>query len=230
MTFQTLLAGAALVFLYVVKRLADEPLSRLSERFADWLLPSDRPSTYRLARGITWLCLTVSPAESAAHHAAESLRDDLDELSTTGAEGVHPALMAVSLCAPSIVARGRVLAPEFLVGIPLLLAIPGGLPTVGLLFLLDHLACRMPVRLSQTREWLTGVVIGLTFVPMVGAIGACVAGLNLAVGLGIGAYCFVCAVLAVLVTLFSDGRSIPMFNRGTPSETDAARTLEPQER
>jgi hypothetical protein len=95
----TAIAGGAI--LYVLLKLLDGVLSRLGARLADWLLPSDRPSTYRVAVTIARIAVRVAPRWSAVRTTAVGAVADIEEMRADPATRDRPLSMALSLVGPA---------------------------------------------------------------------------------------------------------------------------------
>jgi hypothetical protein len=99
-----LLAGAVVA---IAKRLADPALDRLGERLADWLFPTDRPTTYRLARGICWLSRLIAPRTTAAAAGIEAVFGDIDAIQSGNHTYGGPIALARSTLPPALRARRK---------------------------------------------------------------------------------------------------------------------------
>jgi hypothetical protein len=95
------------ILAFVVKPIADAVLKRLGERVADWCLPDDRPTSYRVARGLCHLAGLVAPRRSAARGASRGALSDVDELKRDQAGASSALGIALSLMSPAAAARVR---------------------------------------------------------------------------------------------------------------------------
>lgn len=99
-----LVLGAAAA---LAKRLANPMIDRLGERLADWLFPPDRPTTYRLARGICWLSRLIAPRGTAAAAGVDAVFGDIDAIERGEYTYGGPIALARSTLPPAFRARSQ---------------------------------------------------------------------------------------------------------------------------
>lgn len=100
--------AAVIVLLYVVKTVSKPILERLGERIGKWLLPEDRPISYRSAWLLANIAQRLAPKFSPARNAAAAAMAELEEVARVGATDIRPLAMARSVVRPCLAARARV--------------------------------------------------------------------------------------------------------------------------
>lgn len=213
MTIRAALAAVVLIVSYVTRRVLDEAFRRLSERFADWLLPREQATTYRLTVVVIGFCRVIAPKGSPARRACESAFNDISDISARGVSGEQPAALALSLLWPALSSRLLNLAGHLLAWMFLLALSPPLPATVALIFLVDDLSRKLPRKKGSyeryRREYWAMVWMGVFTVPLCIICVSITYGLPRTIGIVIAAHGFLGAALGTGLTLFADGRQVP---------------------
>lgn len=141
---------------YLLKKLAEPSLDRVAQRLSEWLLPDDRPITYRVARGLATVCLHLAPRGTSARFGCEAAIGDIDEMQRLNAYALDPVRIAFSLVRPAASNRLAICAKRVMDITLASITLLTFAPVLCMIAIAIKLDSRGPVFFSQLRAGQNG--------------------------------------------------------------------------